>query len=78
MIDPFVKYLGKGSILPMAIKFCFLHFNKPFGEALGSFFGGWILEIFSYRSGSILGGIIVHLGVAATMEVLAHLARGAF
>ncbi|PJZ53124.1 CPBP family intramembrane glutamic endopeptidase [Leptospira adleri] len=78
MIYPLVKYLGKNSILPMAIAYCFLHFNKPFGEALGSFFGGWILGIFSYRSGSIVGGIIVHLGVAATMEILAHFARGTF
>ncbi|AOP33397.1 hypothetical protein A0128_05780 [Leptospira tipperaryensis] len=78
MIYPLVKYLGKGSILPMAMTYCFLHFNKPFGEAFGSFFGGWILGILSYRSGSILGGIIVHLGVAATMEVLAHFARGTF
>lgn len=68
-----VKWLGRGAILPMAATYCVLHFGKPAGEAISSIFGGYILGVFAYRSGSIFGGIIVHMGLAWMMEFFAWL-----
>ncbi|XDD49292.1 CPBP family intramembrane glutamic endopeptidase [Leptospira sp. WS92.C1] len=76
MIQSFVRYLGKGSILPTAMIYCYMHFNKPLEEAFGSFLGGLILGIIAYRTRSIFGGVIVHLGVAFVMEMAAHFFRG--
>ena len=39
------------------------------GEAISSFFGGLLLGIVSYNTGSILGGLLVHLGIAWMMEI---------
>ena len=71
MILALMKYAGPKIILPTAIFYCCLHFGKPFGEALSSLFGGTVLGIITYYSRSIWGGIIIHMGIAATMEVSA-------
>lgn len=66
------RFLGKDAILPMAVIYCALHFNKPLGEAISSIFGGYILGVISYYQRHITGGIIVHMGVAGIMELLAY------
>ena len=73
MILAFLKFAGPKIILPTAVFYCCLHFGKPFPEALSSFFGGTALGIITYYSKSIWGGIIVHMGIAATMEICAYL-----
>lgn len=73
------KVLGRGSVMCMVTLYCYLHFGKPLGEAIGSVFGGFILGVITYYSRSILGGIIVHLGVAWMMDMAAiaqHIFRG--
>ncbi len=66
-----VLIFGRKAILPAACLYSAWHFGKPMGEAIGALFGGYILGIISYRSGSILGGIAVHYGIALLMEVFA-------
>ncbi len=66
------RFLGKDAILPMAVIYCALHFNKPLGEAISSIFGGYILGVIAYYQRHITGGIIVHMGVAGIMELLAY------
>jgi len=68
----FVKFCGPKSILPVAVFYCAIHFNKPLPEAISSFFGGTILGIITYYSRSIWGGIIIHMGIAAVMEAGAY------
>jgi hypothetical protein len=63
--------LGKDAILPMVSVYCFLHFGKPAGEAISSIFGGYILGVIAYYSRSIVGGCIIHIGVAFSMEIVA-------
>jgi len=64
-----VRYAGDSVILPMAAFYCTIHFGKPLGECVSSFFGGLILGVLAARTRSIVGGLIVHLGLAWMMEL---------
>lgn len=73
-----IRYAGDSVILPMAAFYCTIHFGKPLGECISSFFGGLILGVLAARSRTILGGLIVHLGLAWLMELggwIGHLVR---
>lgn len=65
----FIQLAGKDAILPMACFYCTIHFGKPLGECISSFFGGALLGIVVYNTGSIFGGLVVHLGIAWLMEI---------
>lgn len=67
------KYLGKGSVWVMVAVYVFIHFNKPMLEAVGSFFGGYILGVIAYYLRSVYGGMLIHIGVALGMEFFAFL-----
>lgn len=67
--------LGRKAVLAMAVIYCLLHFGKPAGEAISSIFGGYILGVIAYETRSIWGGIIVHLGIAWMMELVAFIAK---
>lgn len=69
----FYRHFGWSCLMPMACFYVSIHFGKPLGETISSFFGGSILGILAIRTGSIAGGIIVHLGVAWLMEITALL-----
>lgn len=71
MILAFVKYAGSKAILPAAVFYCFVHFGKPPGECISSFFGGVILGVLAFRSKSVLAGVIIHVGIAWLMELVA-------
>ena len=62
------KICGPQCIIPVACFYCTIHFGKPLGEAISSFWGGLLLGIVSYNTQSIWGGLIVHLGIAWLME----------
>ena len=75
MIIALIDVLGIDSILPMATLYCVYHFGKPMGEAISAFFGATILGVLAYNSRSIYGGILIHIGVAFMMELLAFLQK---
>lgn len=60
---------GTHCIIPVACFYCSIHLGKPMGEAISSFWGGLLLGIISYSTGSIWGGLIVHVGIAWLMEL---------
>jgi len=68
-----VRYAGEKAIIPMAAFYCTIHFGKPMGECISSFFGGLVLGVLACRTRSIVGGLIVHLGLAWLMEGMAFL-----
>ncbi len=71
-----IRFVGTDAILPMAAFYCTIHFGKPLAECISSFFGGLILGVLAVRTRTILGGLIVHLGLAWLMELggwLGHL-----
>lgn len=69
LVLAFVRWLGPAAILPMAVFYVTIHFGKPLGETISSFFGGYLLGIFAYYSRSIWGGVLVHIGLAWMMEL---------
>jgi len=69
LILAFIKWAGKDAILPMACFYCTIHFGKPLGECISSYFGGILLGIMVFHTRSIFGGLIVHLGIAWMMEL---------
>jgi hypothetical protein len=69
MVIAFARYVGMNAILPMAAFYLSIHYGKPMGEAISSFFGGTILGVIAYHSRSIVGGIMVHAGIAWLMEI---------
>jgi hypothetical protein len=69
MVMAFIRYLGPHAILPMAAFYMSIHYGKPMGEAISSFFGGTILGVLAFHSRSIYGGIMVHMGIAWLMEL---------
>ncbi len=70
LIIPFARIAGPKVILPMCAFYVSIHFDKPLGECISSFFGGLLLGVLSYRTKSIYGGVIVHLGIALAMELV--------
>ncbi len=67
--------LGKETVLSMSVLYCVLHFNKPLGETISSLFGGYILGTIAYHQKNIVGGCIVHAGIAGLMELIAFAAH---
>jgi hypothetical protein len=69
LVLAFVKVVGKDAVLPMACFYCTIHFGKPLGECISYYFGGMLLGIVVYHTRSIIGGLMVHLGIAWLMEI---------
>ncbi|MDF2191932.1 CPBP family intramembrane glutamic endopeptidase [Paraflavitalea sp. CAU 1676] len=73
LILAFARYAGANAILPMAAFYCCIHFGKPLGECITSYFGGLILGVVVLNTRNIWGGLIVHLGIAWLMELVAFI-----
>jgi CAAX prenyl protease-like protein len=73
LVISFIRFAGADAILPMAAFYCTIHFGKPLGECISSFFGGMVLGVIADRTKSIFGGLIVHLGVAWAMEFFGYI-----
>jgi len=65
------RRLGSNAIFVMVIPYCMIHYHKPLPETLGAIFAGLILGTLAMRTKSIWGGVLIHMGVALTMDVLA-------
>ena len=72
-IFAFIPFLGKGSVYPMVGIYCLFHLGKPPLECISSIFGGYILGVIALYSRSILGGSMIHIGMAWSMEWFAWL-----
>ncbi len=69
LILAFAKWVGKDAVIPMALFYCTIHFGKPLGECISSYFGGTILGIVILNNRTIFGGLMVHVGIAWLMEL---------
>lgn len=71
LILALIRICGMQAIIPAAVFYCCIHLGKPMPEAISSFFGGLLLGIITYHNKSIWGGLIIHIGIAWLMEIVA-------
>lgn len=62
--------MGRTAILPMVAFYVSIHFGKPLAECISSAFGGYILGALAYQTRHIWGGVMVHISIALTMEIM--------
>ncbi len=67
---------GHAAIWVMLIPYVMIHFTKPPAEAAGAILAGTVLGVLSLRTGSIFGGVLVHISVAWMMDLLSLWQRG--
>lgn len=67
------RSLGSYAIFVVAVPYCMIHFGKPVLETIAAIFAGIVLGTLAMKSRSIWGGVLVHIGVAWTMDALALL-----
>jgi membrane protease YdiL (CAAX protease family) len=65
------RALGSNAIFVMIVPYCMIHYGKPLPETLGAIGAGLILGTLAMRTKSIWGGVLIHIGVAMTMDVMA-------
>ena len=65
------RALGSNAIFAMIVPYCMIHYGKPLPETLGAIGAGLILGTVAMRTKSIWGGVLIHVGVAMTMDVMA-------
>ncbi len=65
------RALGANAIFVMIVPYCMIHYGKPMPETFGAIGAGLILGTLAMRTRSIWGGVLIHIGVATTMDVLA-------
>lgn len=65
------RLLGSLSIFVSMVPYCLIHVLKPPAEALGSIFAGILLGTLALRTGTVWCGVLLHVSVALTMDLLA-------
>ncbi len=70
MIHPLKRSLGAYAVFVMAVPYCMIHYNKPLAEVLGAIVAGTVLGTLSLRTRSIWCGVLIHISVAISMDLL--------
>lgn len=64
---------GNHAILIQMIPFVILHNGKPFAETFGAIAGGIILGLLAFRTNSFFYGVITHMGVMLSIDLICTL-----
>src|SRR5262249_61756933 len=70
------KTMGSGAIFAMCVPYCMIHFGKPYFETCGAVIAGIALGSLAMRTKSIYSGVLVHVTVALSMDLLALHQKG--
>lgn len=71
MLHGLRRAFGAGAIFVMMVPYCMIHYGKPLPETLGAVLAGIVLGTVAMRTRSIWGGVLIHVGVAWTMDLFA-------
>lgn len=71
MLQTLRPAIGANAVWVMCVPYLMIHFPKLWPEAFGAILFGLFLGILALRSRSIWGGVLVHGGVALSMDVAA-------
>lgn len=77
MIFPLARRMGASAIFVMMVPYTMIHFSKPFPETCGAILAGIALGTLALRTRSVVGGVLIHLAVAWSMDLLALWRKGA-
>lgn len=64
------RRFGLLSVVVMTIPYTMIHFAKPMPEAFAAIIAGLVLGVMALRSKSFVPGIVLHVAVAITMDLL--------
>jgi membrane protease YdiL (CAAX protease family) len=70
------RYLGPAAIPVAVMPYTMLHFSKPWPEAYGALFAGFVLGWLAWKTRSIWGGVMLHCGIAVSMDLMALSHKG--
>lgn len=70
MIFGLEKQFGMNVIWIQMIPFVLLHYNKNMYEVIGAIFGGLFLGLLSYKTRSIIYGVIIHYTMFVTADLI--------
>lgn len=65
------RHIGRCAVWVAMVPYCMIHYHKPPLEAFAAIIAGILLGEVARRTRSILGGVLVHLCVALSMDALA-------
>jgi membrane protease YdiL (CAAX protease family) len=65
------RAIGAHAIWVMIVPYVMIHFEKPLAETLGAILAGLALGTLALRTRSIWCGVLIHMSVAITMDLLA-------
>ncbi len=71
MLSCLRRVAGANAIFVMIVPYCMIHYGKPMPETIGAIGAGLILGTLAMRTRSIWGGVMIHVGVAVSMDLLA-------
>lgn len=77
MVGALRRSMGASAIFVMSLPYCMIHYGKPYLEAHGAIVAGVVLGTLSMRTRSIYAGFLLHVSVAAGMDILSLFKRGA-
>ena len=67
--------LGVLAVFAMVMPYVMIHFSKPLYETVGAIVAGSVLGLLSLSTRSIAGGVLIHVGIAWSMDLAAILHR---
>lgn len=67
---------GWRAVMYMVVPYVMIHFGKPLPETIGSLVAGSVLGILALATGSIWGGVAIHVAVAWSMDIASLAQRG--
>jgi membrane protease YdiL (CAAX protease family) len=76
MVGALRRAMGSAAIFVMALPYCMIHYGKPYLEAHGAIVAGVVLGSLAMRTRSIYAGFLLHITVAAGMDLLSLYKRG--
>lgn len=76
MLNALRPAMGANAIWMMCVPYLMIHFPKLWLEATGAILFGLFLGILALQSRSIWGGVLVHAGVALSMDMAALFRKG--
>ncbi|HWV15477.1 MAG TPA: CPBP family intramembrane glutamic endopeptidase [Cellvibrio sp.] len=75
MLNALRPAIGANAVWVMCVPYLMIHFPKLWLEATGAILFGLFLGILALQSRSIWGGVLVHAGVAVSMDMAALLRK---